>query len=58
MVVTNSLLISFVEKHLFWFQINLSLPAEQSVENGIMKFDLLKNRSPKPEREALLLITV
>jgi hypothetical protein len=35
------------------------LPAEQSVENGIMKFDLLKKtRSPKPEREALLLITV
>jgi queuine tRNA-ribosyltransferase len=35
------------------------LPAEQSVKNGIMKFDLLKKtRSPKPEREALLLITV
>jgi hypothetical protein len=52
MVVTNSLLISFV-KHLFdaGFKLTYLCP-EQSVENGIMKFDLLKkDPQSKPGRK-------
>jgi hypothetical protein len=43
-------LVSFLAENLFclhcWFQINLFLPAEQSVD-GIMKFDLLKDPQSK-----------